>query len=97
MDFCLEAVFVSLWVVVFFIELLQSEEQLNLMRYPAFWINAANLLFYAGALFVMGIYFYLYNKDHKLANQLLEINHYLNLTLYLMYTIAFTCSQTKNR
>jgi hypothetical protein len=90
-DFCLAAFFVCIWVVIFFIELLRSEENLQLTRYPAFWINAANLLFYGGCLMVMGVYFYLHNRNATLAGQLLRINYYLNLILYCMYTIAFIC------
>lgn len=88
-DFCIEAFFVCIWVVVFFFELLRSEEDFNLVTYPAFWINAANLLFYGGCLLIMGVYFYLYGRNKILATQLLNINHYLNLVLYCMYIIGF--------
>ena len=88
-DFCVSAFFICIWVVVFFLELLRSEENLDLTSYPAFWINAANLLFYGGCLLVMGVYFYLNSTNPSLALQLLKINHYLNLVLYCMYFIAF--------
>jgi hypothetical protein len=90
-DFCIEAFFICMWVVVFFMELLRSEENLNLVTYPAFWINAANLLFYGGCLLIMGVYYYLHNRNAALATDLLKINYYLNLILYCMYTIAFLC------
>ncbi len=88
-DFFLTAFFICIWVIIFFLELLRSDENLNLTSYPAFWINAANLLFYGGCLLVMGAYYYLYTTNATLANQLLKINHVLNLVLYCMYTIAF--------
>jgi hypothetical protein len=88
-DFCVSAFFICIWVVVFFFELLHSEEDFNLVTYPAFWINAANLLFYGGCLLIMGIYFSLYGRNKILATQLLNINHYLNLVLYCMYIIGF--------
>lgn len=94
-DFCIAAFFICIWVVVFFIELLQSEENLNLIAYPAFWINAGNLLFYGGCLLIMGVYFYLHNRNATLAAELLKINYYLNLILYCMYTIAFLCPMRK--
>jgi hypothetical protein len=94
-DFCVQSVFISVWVIIFFGELLRSQEQLNLAKYPAFWINSGNLLFYAGCLFVMGLYFYLHKTDEKLANDLLQINHYLNLILYLLYSIAFICTRER--
>jgi len=89
LDFCVAAFFICIWVVIFFFELLHTDEDMQLVRYPAFWINAANLLFYGGCLLVMGAYFYLHNTNPPLAKQLLVINHYLNLVLYCMYTIAF--------
>lgn len=90
-DFCIAAFFICMWVVFFFVELLRSEENLNLTSYPAFWINAGNLLFYGGCLLIMGVYYYLHNRDAVLAGELLKINYYLNLILYCMYTIAFLC------
>ncbi|MBL0355548.1 MAG: hypothetical protein IPP72_01055 [Chitinophagaceae bacterium] len=94
-DFCIAAFFICIWVVVFFIELLRSDENLNLTAYPAFWINAGNLLFYGGCLLIMGVYFYLHNRNANLASQLLKLNYYLNLILYCMYTIAFLCPMRK--
>lgn len=91
MDFCIEAAFVCTWIILFFTQLLKSEENFSLTSYPAFWINAANLLFYGGCLVIMGFNFYLHQRDEKLADQLFEINHYLNLLLYFMYIIAFIC------
>ena len=93
-DFALGAAFNSLLVIAFFVSLFRKEEVV-LMRYPDFWINTGNLLFYAGCLFVMGLYHSLHQKDEKLAEQLMDINHYLNLVLYLFYFIAFLCPRTK--
>lgn len=89
LDFCVCAFFVCIWVIVFFYELLRSDEQFNLINYPAFWVNAANLLFYGGCLLVMGVYFYFLNSAPATAKQLLRINHYLNLVLYSLYIIGF--------
>lgn len=88
-DFCACAFFISIWVVVFFWELLRSEESFHLVKYPAFWVNAANLLFYGGCLMVMGVYFSVLTTDPVSAKQLLRVNHYLNLVLYSMYIIGF--------
>lgn len=94
-DFCVCAFFINIWVVIFFIELLRSDEKLHLVQYPAFWVNAANMLFYGGCLMVMGVYFYVLNTDPVTAKQLLSVNHYLNLVLYSMYIIGFTQPWTK--
>lgn len=89
LDFCVCAFFVCIWVTIFFFELLRSDENLNLNTYPAFWVNAANLLFYGGCLMVMGVYFYFLNSNPATAKQLLYVNHYLNLVLYSLYIIGF--------
>ena len=88
-DFCVCAFFVCIWVIVFFLELLRSDETLKLVNYPAFWINAANLLFYGGCLMVMGVYFSFLKSDTSTARQLATINHLLNLVLYSLYIIGF--------
>ena len=90
-NFTLQAILISLFVIYFFVELFKSQENVHLSSYPAFWINTGNLFFYSGCLFVMGIHFYLHNRDSKLAENLLSINHYLNLLLYLSYIIGFSC------
>lgn len=89
-DFCVCAFFINIWVVIFFIELLRSDEKMALLHYPAFWVNAANMLFYGGCLMIMGVYFSVLNTDPVTAKQLLSVNHYLNLVLYSMYIIGFT-------
>lgn len=89
-DFCVCAFFINIWVVIFFIELLRSDEKMALVQYPAFWVNAANMLFYGGCLMIMGVYFSVLNTDPVTARQLLSVNHYLNLVLYSMYIIGFT-------
>lgn len=89
-DFCVCAFFINIWVVIFFIELLRSDEKMALVQYPAFWVNAANMLFYGGCLMIMGVYFSVLNTDPVTAKQLLSVNHYLNLVLYSMYIVGFT-------
>jgi hypothetical protein len=94
-DFALEAVMVTFLVIFFFISLFRKEEELLLFRYPDFWINTGNLFFYGGCLFLMGLNYSLQQENPKLAEKILGINHYLNLSLYLFYIIAFTCHRTE--
>jgi hypothetical protein len=95
--FLLLSVFVTSMVVGFFISLYKNEEDIPLMKYPDFWINAGNLLFYACCIFVMGLYHKIKQQDEKLADKLLHINYYANLILYLFYIIAFTCQIRKKK
>ena len=84
-QFVVSSVLISICVVIYFIELFQKEENLILLRETSFWVNAGNLLFYAGCLFVMGLYFSLKERDAVLAGKVLSINHALNLLLYSFY------------
>lgn len=92
--FTVEAILIIFFVSIFFFQLFKLEECLALNTYPAFWINTGNLFFYGGNLFVMGFHFYLNKHDTILAQEFLSINHYLNLLLYVLYIIAFSCSKT---
>lgn len=94
-QFVTGSILVTIWVLFFFIQLFQQEEKIELSRYPHFWINTGNLLFYSGCLFVMGFYFSVQKEDAPLAGQLLYINYLLNLLLYCMYLVAFTCTRSK--
>jgi hypothetical protein len=87
--FVISAIFISTTVILFFIKLFKNEEHIDLIRYPDFWINTGNLFFYAGCVFVMGLHFSLRGKNQTLADNLLKINNYLNLLLYLFYLIGF--------
>jgi hypothetical protein len=90
-EFTVQAGFVCIYAVAFFIQLSRSNEYIKLKVYPAFWINAGNLLFYAGCLLVMGVNLYLERVNQELAFKIMEINYYLNLALYTLYFYAFTC------
>ncbi len=65
----------------------------RLFRQPFFWINTAHLFFYLGTFFQMGFNAYLRNKSPESAHNLLYINYVLNLSLYSLYLVGFTCKQ----
>lgn len=94
--FALEMVLVSGLVISFFIGLFNSEEEIKLFDYPDFWINTGNLFFYTGCMFVMGLHYSLLEKNPSLAKHILAINHYLNIILYLLYSIAFLCPRARS-
>lgn len=96
-DFAVQALIICLFVTIFFLQLLKNQEKTDLKHFPAFWLNAAHLIFYGGCLFVMGLYFYIKNNDSHLARNVLSINHFLNLFLYAAYTIIFACTVTPKK
>ena len=93
-DFTIESLLVCLMVVMLFIEMLKIRHKIELRYYTAFWLNGLHLIFYGGCLFVMGFFYYLSASEPDLAMKFLGINHFLNLMLYLGYSIIFLCTAT---
>jgi hypothetical protein len=93
LDFCFESAFLCVFIVLFFVQMLQFKEHIDLKYYTAFWLNAIHLIFYGGCLFLMGFYYYLVTTDPILAKQLYSINNALNLLLYTSYTAIFICTR----
>lgn len=96
-QFVLGSVFVTFLGIIFFSQFFEKDERVDLISYPDFWINVGNLLFYAGCLFVMGLHYSLQKRNSELADRLLQINYYLNIILYFLYIVAFTCSKATKR
>jgi len=90
-DFVAEGVFITAFSLFYLVELYRREEQVGLSSHPHFWIASANLVFYSGTAFFMGIAYTLWKKNVPLYNQLGLIVKILNLTLYTVYIKAFLC------
>jgi hypothetical protein len=88
-DFIVEAFIIVILVVLFFFELLDYTKEINLLTYSAFWINAVNLIFYAGSFFAMAAYERISKSNSGVSEQLRNIPYYLNLLLYAAYAIIF--------
>ena len=65
----------------------------RLFRQPFFWINTAHLFFFLGAFFQMGFDAYLEKRWPYSAFDLCTIGYVLNLMLYSLYLVGFTCKQ----
>jgi hypothetical protein len=94
-DFVVYGTAICIFVGLFMMELFNQKEYIELKEYPDFWINSANLLFYGGCLFVMGMNGYVRQTNEELAQQLWSINNALNLILYLLYLVGFLCIKKK--
>ena len=65
----------------------------RLFRQPFFWINTAHLFFFLGTFFQMGFDAYLEKRWPGAAVDLRIIAYVLNLMLYSLYLVGFTCKQ----
>jgi hypothetical protein len=93
-DFALEALLICILVVLFLFELLDYQGDLSLFQFPAFWLNAAHLLFYGGCFFAMSTYEYFQEEpDTRLKTIASHIPYYLNLILYSIYLFIFSTAR----
>jgi hypothetical protein len=65
----------------------------SLLINPFFWINTANLFFYCGTFFQMGLDSYIRKGNAALADQLHIIIYGLNYMLHILYLIGFLCKR----
>ncbi|GAA4412974.1 hypothetical protein GCM10023187_40730 [Nibrella viscosa] len=76
-------------VLLYFWDILRSDQIIILGKDPLFWIATALLFFYTGNLFATGFYHILYSRSPDLAKKLYYLNYILNILRYIMYSIAF--------
>ncbi|WP_040280092.1 hypothetical protein [Psychroserpens damuponensis] len=95
--FVLGTVVICLYVILYFIELMRSEELLNFKKMPSFYISIALLLWYlcATPLFIFDSYFKAVNTDFvNFRNVFLLI---INIFTYLCFTFGFWYSLKKSK
>lgn len=90
-DMTVEGFLLTIFSVLFFLEIYQQDSPVILLRYTHFWIVLANLLFFSGSLFFSGYLYYLLSNKSKDYVQLSYIMVALNYILYIFYAIAFIC------
>ncbi len=86
------AIVVTIWTMIFFIELIYKPVHYSLESDGNFWINCAHILFYPGTLCLFGLRQYI-NVGH----QITYITIVLNLVLYALYAVALYIEGTKRR
>jgi len=89
--FLLIAFLIVIWSVFYFRNLLDTSLELNLKKDPHFYINTGFLLFFGGSFFLMGLIFYIQERDMALAKSLYSINHVLNIFYYSLLAYGFIC------
>lgn len=81
------------WVFLYFRNLLQSKEQIYLLREPMFWISSGLLIFYLGNVFVAGTIDYFIKNDLDTAKVLLQIIKLLNIIMFTLFIVALLCQK----
>lgn len=85
------AFLIVIWSAFYFKNLLDTSLELNLKKDPNFYINTGFLLFFGGSFFLMGLIFYVQERDMALARNLYSINHVLNIFYYSLLAYGFIC------
>jgi hypothetical protein len=96
LNYCLDCLVIVAACIYYFLELFQSKNYVNIAREPAFWI-CSGLLFYCTCSFpVYGLINFI-NFDVPIIRIILYVLGFVNVLLYLSFTIAFLCRlRTRN-
>lgn len=90
-DLLVEGLFLTVYSVLFLIELYQREKPVIVKRYAHFWIVIANLIFFSASSFFNGYIDYLLTNRMLVYIKLSLIMVVLNYMLYSFYIIGFLC------
>lgn len=77
--------------ITYFYFLFKYSKVSNLSKDPVFWISAALLLYYSCTLPVYGIINFLSNLSVPFYKGFIFIIEFMNIALYLLFTIGFLC------
>ena len=91
------AIMVVTWCYLYFRQLMQSSEQIILIKNPFFWISSGLLIFYPGFFFYFSAFDYIVYRKIKYSGELFTIiSNTVNILLYSFFVIALLCPK-KNR
>ncbi len=77
--------------IVYFNILFRYTKSSALIKEPEFWIVTALLFFHTFSLPLFGILNFIANIPLRFQNMLLSIINFMNIMLYLLFTIGFLC------
>ena len=90
LNYCFDCLVIVAVCIYFFLELFQSRNYVNLVREPAFWICSGLLFFCTCSFPVYGLVNFI-NIDFGVIRLMLYVLGFVNILLYLSFTIAFLC------
>lgn len=89
----IEALFMVVFSVIFYFNLLQKDGYTNLFRYPHFYINSANLIHFTISFIYYSFDSYFKSIGPEISNLSKLIPQFTNILIYLLYCIAFICQR----
>lgn len=91
MTYCLGCLLIVVACVYYFWELFQLKHSVDLLRLPYFWICSGLLFFYSCTFPLYGLTQMMESLPKVILENLFAIFVFLNIFLYLSFTIAFLC------
>jgi len=84
------------WCLMYFRQLMQTEEEVFLLKNPMFWLSTGLFFFCLGLFFYMTAFDYIVYNNVSYNGRLWEIiSDAFNWLLYVCFLIAFLCPETK--
>ncbi|TKT91919.1 hypothetical protein [Dyadobacter frigoris] len=77
----------------FFLKIYRSDEILEINRSPLFWLSIGLFLFCTGSIFTMGLGTSIMRFNSQLGYLVNMLNPILNIYLYIMFIVSFSCSR----
>jgi hypothetical protein len=77
--------------VLFFVQLFNSYDHENLLRFPAFWLVSGIIFNYIASTAFTGVVNYLATLPFSVRKQLINLLSFANSIVYVLYIIAFLC------
>lgn len=90
--YCIGCLIIVVFSIIYFFELFKLPRSTNLTKDPAFWICSALLFFYICSFPLFGLINFLNSIPEVVLRSLSSILILLNVFLYCLFTIAFTCN-----
>jgi len=82
-----ECIWAIVLLITFYINIFNTSTDIDLLRYPHFWMTSGFLLYFAGTMF-QSILMDTYQTTELIQFDISDIHSYLNIFLNIIYTIA---------
>ena len=90
-SFTLGSIIINVLGVLYFFQLFNGKEKVNLLKHPAFWINVALIFFYTTSMSFLSVLNYVSTLPKSITLQLVKLLVVVNSLKYTLFIIAFLC------
>jgi hypothetical protein len=88
---------VTIWILLYFRQLSNTDKILNVKRDPLFWVYAGLMLYFGGTLFLQILLNYLNKHNLPLAEKLYPIQYFFDIVSLLTINVALFCHRIFKR